>query len=95
VSTPPTPSGTYEPGAAPPSGPASNRSSTSPAESGPTSNGIIASVEHGLSNNRLEGINAKIRLINKRGHGRPNYESLTATIHLCLVDITIPLPTER
>ena len=27
--------------------------------------GIVAAVEHGLSNSRLEGINAKIRLINK------------------------------
>ena len=33
--------------------------------------GIIAAVEHGLSNSRLEGINAKIRLINKRGFGHP------------------------
>jgi transposase len=56
--------------------------------------GIVASVEHGLSNSRLEGINAKIRLINKRGYGHPNHESLTAMIHLCLGDITIPLPTE-
>jgi transposase len=57
--------------------------------------GIVASVRHGLSNSRLEGINAKIRLINKRGYGHPNYESLSAMIHLCLGDITIPLPTER
>jgi transposase len=54
--------------------------------------GIIASVHHGLSNSRLEGINAKIRLINKRGYGHPNYESLTAMVHLCLGDVTIPLP---
>lgn len=54
--------------------------------------GIVAAVEHGLSNSRLEGINAKIRLINKRGYGHPNAESLTAMIHLCLGDITIPLP---
>jgi transposase len=57
--------------------------------------GIVASVHHGLSNSRLEGINAKIRLINKRGYGHPNYQSLTAMIHLYLGDITIPLPTER
>lgn len=55
--------------------------------------GIVASVHHGLSNSRLEGINAKIRLINKRGYGHPNYESLTAMIHLCLGNLTIPLPT--
>lgn len=46
--------------------------------------GIIASVEHGLSNSRLEGIIAKIRLvnrlINKRGFGHPNARSLAAMI---------------
>jgi transposase len=56
--------------------------------------GIVAAVEHGLSNSRLEGINAKIRLINRRGYGHPNATSLAAMIHLCLGGITIPLPTE-
>lgn len=56
--------------------------------------GIVAAVEHGLSNSRLEGINAKIRLINKRGYGHPNGDHLTAMIHLCLGGITIPLPTQ-
>ena len=56
--------------------------------------GIVASVEHGLSNNRLEGINAKIRLINRRGYGHPNGDHLTAMIHLCLGGITITLPTQ-
>jgi transposase len=56
--------------------------------------GIVAAVEHGLSNSRLEGINAKIRLINKRGFGHPNAEHLTAMIHLCLGGIVINLPTE-
>jgi transposase len=57
--------------------------------------GIVAAVEHHLSNSRLEGINAKIRLINRRGYGHPNGDHLTAMIHLCLGGITIPLPTER
>lgn len=57
--------------------------------------GIIAAVEHGLSNSRLEGINSKIRLINRRGYGHPNPDHLTAMIHLCLGGITIPLPTGR
>jgi hypothetical protein len=26
------------------------------------------------------------------GYGHPNYESLTAMVHLCLGDVTIPLP---
>ncbi len=37
--------------------------------------GIVASVHHRLSNSRLEGINAKIRLIDKRAYGHRNYES--------------------
>jgi len=57
--------------------------------------GIVAAVEHGLSNSRLEGINAKIRLINKRGFGHPKADSLTAMIYLCLGGISISLPTER
>lgn len=56
--------------------------------------GIINAVEHGISNSRLEGINAKIRLINRRGFGHPKAENLAAMIHLCLGGITIPLPTE-
>lgn len=56
--------------------------------------GIIAAVEHGLSNSRLEGINAKIRLINKRGHGHPNTSNLTAMIHLCLGGIELQPPTK-
>jgi transposase len=56
--------------------------------------GIVAAVEHGLSNSRLEGINAKIRLINRRGYGHPNGDHLAAMIHLCLGGITITLPTQ-
>jgi transposase len=56
--------------------------------------GIIAAVEHDLSNSRLEGINAKIRLINRRGYGHPNGDHLAAMIHLCLGGITITLPTQ-
>jgi transposase len=56
--------------------------------------GIVAAVEHHLSNSRLEGINAKIRLINRRGYGHPNGDHLTAMIHLCLGGITITLPTQ-
>jgi transposase len=57
--------------------------------------GLIAAVEWGLSNSRLEGINAKIRLINNRAHGHRSVESLAASIYLCLSGITIPLPTQR
>ena len=57
--------------------------------------GIVAAVEYGLSNSRLEGINSKIRLINRRAHGHRTAESLTAMIYLCLGGITISLPTQR
>jgi transposase len=57
--------------------------------------GIVAAVEWGLSNSRLEGIIAKIRLIHNRAHGHKTAESLTASIYLCLGGITVPLPTER
>lgn len=55
--------------------------------------GIVAAVEWGLSNSRLEGINAKIRLINNRAHGHRSVPALTASIYLGLGGITIDLPT--
>jgi transposase len=56
---------------------------------------IIASIHYGLSNSRLEGINAKIRVIQRRAYGHPSPESLTAMIYLCLGGITITPPTQR
>jgi transposase len=56
---------------------------------------IIAAVQLGLSNSRLEGINTKIRVIQRRGYGFRNLDALTAMIYLCLGGITITLPTER
>jgi len=38
--------------------------------------------ELGLSNSRLEGVNAKIRLIQRRGYGFRNLNALTAAIYL-------------
>jgi transposase len=55
--------------------------------------GICAAVEQGLSNSRLEGINAKIRLIQRRGYGYHSVDALAASIHLCLGGITVQLPT--
>lgn len=57
--------------------------------------GIVNAVRYGLSNSRIEGINAKIRLINKRGYGHRNITNLAAMIHLCLGGITITQPTQR
>jgi transposase len=48
-----------------------------------------------LSNSRLGGINAKIRLIQRRGYGFHNLDTLTAMIYLCLGGITVTLPTDR
>ena len=56
---------------------------------------IVAAVQLGLSNSRREGINAKIRLIQRRGYGHANLDNLTAMIYLCLGGITITLPSTR
>jgi len=56
---------------------------------------ILAAVELGLSNSKLEGINSKIRLINHRGYGHHSAAALIAMIYLCCGGITVQLPTER
>jgi transposase len=53
---------------------------------------ILAAVELGLSNSKLEGLNSKIRLINHRGYGHHTAPALTAMIYLCAGGITIDLP---
>jgi transposase len=55
--------------------------------------GIIAAIERGLSNSRLEGINAKIRLINRRGYGHHSAAALASMIHLCIGGLAVRLPT--
>ena len=52
---------------------------------------IIVAVELGLSNSRLEGISAKIRVIQRRGYGHPDPDALAAMIHLCLGGIALTL----
>lgn len=56
---------------------------------------ILAAVELGLSNSRLEGNNSKIRLINHRGYGHHTPAAVIAMIYLCCGGVTIELPTER
>jgi transposase len=56
---------------------------------------ILAAVELGLSNSKLEGLNSKIRLINHRGYGHRSLPALIAMIYLCCGGITVELPTER
>jgi len=53
---------------------------------------VLAAVELGLSNSKLEGLNSKIRLINHRGYGHHSAAALIAMIYLCCGGITIELP---
>jgi transposase len=55
---------------------------------------ILAAVELGLSNSKLEGLNSKIRLINHRGYGHHS-AAVIAMIYLCCSGLTITLPTGR
>jgi transposase len=54
---------------------------------------VIAAVELGLSNALIEGINAKIRLINARGYGHHSAQTLTSMIYLTLGGLHPQLPT--
>ncbi|HYN36057.1 MAG TPA: ISL3 family transposase [Actinomycetota bacterium] len=56
---------------------------------------ILAAVQLGLSNSKLEGLNSKIRLINHRGYGHHSATALISMIYLCCGGITVQLPTER
>lgn len=53
---------------------------------------ILAAVELGLSNSKLEGLNSKIRLINHRGYGHHSAAAVIAMIYLCCGGITVELP---
>ena len=53
---------------------------------------ILAAIELGLSNSKLEGLNSKIRLINHRGYGHHSAAALIAMIYLCCGGITVELP---
>jgi transposase len=55
---------------------------------------ILAAIELGLSNSKLEGLNSKIRLINHRGYGHHSPTALIAMIYLCAGGITVSLPTQ-
>jgi transposase len=57
--------------------------------------GILAAIDLGLSNSKLEGLNSKTRLINHRGYGHHSAAALIAMIYLCSGGITIELPTGR
>ena len=54
---------------------------------------MIAAIELGISNALIEGINAKIRLINARGYGHHSAQALSSMIYLCLGGLHPKLPT--
>ena len=45
---------------------------------------LIAAIELGISNALIEGINAKIQLINARGYGHHSAQALSSMTYLCL-----------
>ncbi len=55
--------------------------------------GIINAIHHQLSNSLTEGLNAGIRLIQRRAHGYANLNNLIEMIYLCHGGIPTPLPT--
>ena len=54
--------------------------------------GVLAAVELGLSNGRLEALNSKVRLISHRAYGFHSADALIAMIYLCCAGIQITLP---
>lgn len=52
--------------------------------------GILAFIDSGLTNARLEGMNNKIRLLSHRAFGFHSPEPLIATIYLCCAGIKLP-----
>jgi len=53
---------------------------------------IIAAIEHGLSNARVEAINTQIRLITRRAFGFHSPTALIALAMLSLANLCPPLP---
>jgi transposase len=56
--------------------------------------GILAAIELGLTNGRLEGLNSRVRLISHRSFGFHSSAPLIALIYLCCGGITIDLPLQ-
>lgn len=54
--------------------------------------GIVAAIQHGLSNARVEAINTQIRLITRRAFGFHTPDALIALAMLSLADLCPPLP---
>ncbi|MEA2458895.1 MAG: hypothetical protein QOC95_1867 [Thermoleophilaceae bacterium] len=54
--------------------------------------GIVAAIQHGLSNARVEQVNTQIRLITPRAFGFHSPDALIALAMLALADLCPPLP---
>ena len=54
--------------------------------------GVLAAVQLGISNGRLEALNSRVRLISHRAHGFHSADALIAMIYLCCAGIQIDLP---
>ena len=54
--------------------------------------GILAAIQLGLTNARLEGLHNKIRLLSHRSYGFHSPQALIALIYLCCAGITITPP---
>jgi transposase len=56
--------------------------------------GVLAAIELGISNGRLEALNSRIRLISHRAHGFHSADALIAMVYLCCAGVQITLPHE-
>ena len=54
--------------------------------------GVLAAIELGISNGRLEALNSKVRLLSHRAYGFHSANALIAMIYLCCGGIQIALP---
>jgi transposase len=54
--------------------------------------GVLAAIEIGISNGRLEALNSKVRLLSHRAYGFHSADALIAMIYLCCAGIQIALP---
>jgi transposase len=54
--------------------------------------GVLAAIELGLSNGRLEALSSKARLLSHRAYGFRSADALIAMIYLCCAGIQIALP---
>jgi transposase len=54
--------------------------------------GVLAAIELGISNGRLEALNSGVKLISHRADGLHSADALIAMIYLCCAGIQIALP---